>query len=246
MALHQELEAQGQWLFRWRSVLPFLLAPMVALAVAEMHWPFGSAMLHQIWEIACLGISLTGLTVRVIVAGCVPAGTSGRNTRGQCAASLNTTGLYSVTRHPLYLGNYLIGLGAMMAPSVWWLPVIYTISFVAYYERIMFAEEAFLKKRFGERFRNWARVTPAIIPRVSQWHAPRLGFSVRSAMKREYTALFVVVASHGFLGIAGHIIVEHRYLIETKWILILLGASVQYLTLRGVKKHSTFLSVPGR
>lgn len=246
MGLQREFEAQGQWLFRWRGVLPFLFTPMIALAVADMHWPFGSAKVHEIWEHACLGVSIAGLAVRILVAGCVPAGTSGRNTRGQCATSLNTTGLYSLTRHPLYLGNYLIGLGAMMAPSVWWLPVIYSISFAAYYERIMFAEEAFLRKKFGARFSVWAKGTPAFLPAIRRWRAPALGFSVRTAMKREYTALFVVVAIHGAFEIAGHVVVEHRFALETKWIFLLLAGVACYLMLRGLKKHSELLNVSGR
>ncbi|WP_428305703.1 methyltransferase family protein [Lacipirellula sp.] len=246
MGLHREFEAQGQWLFRWRSVLPFLFTPLIVLAVADMHWPFGSARLHTIWEYACLTVSLLGLAIRVFVAGCVPAGTSGRNTKGQCAASLNTTGLYSLTRHPLYLGNYLIGLGAMMTPSVWWLPVIYSISFVAYYERIMFAEEAFLRKQFGVRFSTWAEVTPAFLPNFARWNAPSLGFSVRSAMRREYTALFVIIASHSALEIAGHAVVEHRYVLEAKWAFLLLAGAACYFTLRGLKKYSRLLNVSGR
>ena len=35
MGLQREFEAQGQWLFRWRGILPFLFTPMIALAVAD-------------------------------------------------------------------------------------------------------------------------------------------------------------------------------------------------------------------
>ncbi|MGB8874133.1 MAG: hypothetical protein WCC75_12145, partial [Desulfobaccales bacterium] len=43
--------------------------------------------------------------------GLPPRGTSGRNTQGQVAETLNTTGIYSLVRNPLYLGNFLIWLG---------------------------------------------------------------------------------------------------------------------------------------
>ena len=32
--------------------------------------------------------------------------TSGRNTHDQVADSLNTSGIYSIVRHPLYVGNF--------------------------------------------------------------------------------------------------------------------------------------------
>ncbi len=58
-------------------------------------------------------ISFFGLALRVIVVGHAPYGTSGRNTREQVADTLNTTGMYSIVRHPLYLANYLIILGEL-------------------------------------------------------------------------------------------------------------------------------------
>ena len=35
MGLQREFEVQGQWLFRWRGLLPFLFNPVIALAVAD-------------------------------------------------------------------------------------------------------------------------------------------------------------------------------------------------------------------
>jgi len=59
-------------------------------------FPYGSHRLDQVWEILCLAISLLGLGVRIVTVGYVPKGTSGRNTRGQKANVLNTTGMYSL------------------------------------------------------------------------------------------------------------------------------------------------------
>ena len=88
-----------------------------------------------------------------------------RNTHGQKAEELNTTGVYSIVRHPLYVGNYLIGLGVTLVWLNWWVPVVYTLCFWVYYERIMVAEERFLEQKFGDSFRQWAASTPAFVPR---------------------------------------------------------------------------------
>jgi protein-S-isoprenylcysteine O-methyltransferase Ste14 len=121
MGLRAEMQRQGDWLFRWRSFLPLLFVPPLVVAVHDMHWPLGSHEAHQKWEIVCLAVSLLGLAIRVLTVGCTPKNTSGRNTKdGQVAESLNTSGVYSVVRHPLYLGNFLIGVGAVMLPMEWW------------------------------------------------------------------------------------------------------------------------------
>ena len=52
--------------------------------------------------------------------GFAPRGTSGRNTLGQVAEVLNTSGMYSVVRNPLYLGNFVIWLGLALFIKVWW------------------------------------------------------------------------------------------------------------------------------
>ncbi|NLL27934.1 MAG: DUF1295 domain-containing protein [Bacteroidales bacterium] len=41
----------------------------------------------------------------------IPKGISGKNTEKQIADFLNTKGMYSIVRHPLYLGDFLMWLG---------------------------------------------------------------------------------------------------------------------------------------
>ena len=109
-----------------------------------------------------------------------PAGTSGRNTREQVANTLNRTGIYSVVRHPLYLGNYLIILGFALWPHVWWLIVLTSCFYALYYERIMLAEENFLRQRFGETFEKWSAQTPAFLPKFRGWKPSAVPFCWRT------------------------------------------------------------------
>ena len=161
MALRDELARSGSYLFRWRSYLPLLFMPVLILALEDFSYPGDSELLDNLLEVACGAVAVVGLFLRVLTVGYVPQRTSGRNTKQQHAEILNTTGLYSLVRHPLYLGNFLIWLGLIMFVHTWWLVLIGILSFWLYYERIMFAEEEFLSRRFRAEFEEWAARTPA-------------------------------------------------------------------------------------
>lgn len=247
MALRTELEQQGNWLFRWRSYLPLLFLPVIAAALLQMRqWPLGSFHVHEAWEVVCLVVSFSGLAVRVLAVGYAPAGTSGRGTRGQMAESLNTTGIYSVVRHPLYLGNFLIVLGAVLVPLEWWLALLYVTAFWLYYERIVLAEEAYLYSLYGDEFAEWADQTPAFVPRLSHWIPAELPFSLRTVLKREYTALLVVIGLHAAIELVQHWVIEQRLRFGLPWELLLSGGVMSYLVLRSLKRHTCLLDAPGR
>jgi protein-S-isoprenylcysteine O-methyltransferase Ste14 len=245
MALDDEFRKQGEWLFRWRSFLPIILVPLVAVALSQMkiervnEWTY-------IWDYSCLAVSFLGLFVRVITVGFVPEQTSGRNTRQQVAAQVNTTGIYSIVRHPLYVGNFLIGLGVALVQGVWWLPVIYVLTFWIYYERIMFAEEAFLRQKFGQTYQRWASATPAFFPRFSQWRKPELPFSWLNVLGREYSALMLIILCHAGQEFFERLILDHRVVWEVFWATLLFGGLATYFALRWINRNTKLLRVPGR
>jgi protein-S-isoprenylcysteine O-methyltransferase Ste14 len=220
--------------------------PLIAIALVGMKWPFGNHNYHNIWDIFCFVASFLGLGVRVSTVGYVPLGTSGRNTKQQSATVLNTSGNYSVVRHPLYLGNYLIVLGVVMSPCQWWLPVMVTLLFWLYYERIMMAEETFLHERFGESFVSWATLTPAFVPRISLWRAPAESFSLRSVMRREYTSLLLIILLHFGIEEFEHLSIDHHFVVEPYWTALLAVGVIAYLSLRFLKRRTSLLDVAGR
>ena len=243
MALSEEFREQGEWLFRWRSYLPLVLVALVGIAFQQADLRDSG---NDYWEYVCLGISFLGLLVRVITVGHTPEHTSGRNTKRQIADELNTSGMYSIVRHPLYLGNYLIGLGVSFVLFVWWLPVIYSLIFWLYYERIMFAEEAFLRQKFGDAYLRWAEVTPAFWPRITQWRKPSLPFSWRTVLRREYTGMMVVILCHAGQEFFELLIEDHRIVWEAFWATLLFGGLTIYFVLRWINRSTTILDVPGR
>jgi protein-S-isoprenylcysteine O-methyltransferase Ste14 len=246
MALKDEFIRAGNWLFRWRSFLPLLLLTLFIIGLKDFNYPYGSQKLSILWQMFCLGVSFLGLTIRAVTIGYVPSGTSGRNTRKQVAGSLNTTGMYSIVRHPLYLGNYFIWLGISLFVRRWWLTLIITLIFWLYYERIMFAEEDFLQEKFGDSFSEWAAKTPAFIPRLQNWVKAELPFSFRNVLKREYGGFFAIMAIFTLLEVLSELFRSHQFKLELMWIIIFGLSLAIYLTLRTLKKHTKLLNVEGR
>lgn len=246
MPLRESFEQSGEWLFRRRSYLPLLLFLIVVPAMWGFRYPEGSETLDQFWELFCLAVSLLGLAIRGYAVGTTPSGTSGRNTHGQVASQLNSTGLYSVVRHPLYLGNFFMWLGVALFPRVWWLAVIVSLLFWLYYERIMFAEEEFLRKKFGAEYEEWAMRTPAFVPRFKLWVPAALPFSWRTVLRREYSGFYGVIASLTFLELVSDYFESGHWEIDPMWVGIFGGATVVYLTLMALKRRTRLLTLVGR
>jgi protein-S-isoprenylcysteine O-methyltransferase Ste14 len=246
MTLRELLEQQGDWFFRWRSYVPLVAIIFFALALKDFRYPWDSYRLYVIWSFFCLAVSLLGLGVRLLTAGFIPYGTSGLNTKAQAAVSLNTTGIYSVVRHPLYLGNFFIWLGVALFPATWWFVLLIAGLFGFFYERIMLAEERFLEEKFGDEFREWAAATPAFLPRMDHWRRAALTFSLKTAIKREYNAFFALVSGFYVLTLMGTVIAEGRLHFNPAWTLIFVAGAAIYLTIRYLKKKTDWLKVEGR
>jgi protein-S-isoprenylcysteine O-methyltransferase Ste14 len=246
MGLREEFEATGHWLFRRRGYLPLVLFPMLLVAAGQGGYPRGDHRLDLAWEAVCLFVSLAGLAIRVATVGFVPKDTSGRNTGTPQAESLNTSGLYSVVRHPIYLGNYLMWLGVTLFPRVWWPPVIVSLVFWLYYERIMFAEEEFLRRKFGSVYTAWAAITPAFLPRFARWHRPAERFCLLTVLRREHSSLLALIASLTALEMATDHASTGRLVIDPVWGTAFGVTLVLCVAVRTVKHRTRLLHVDDR
>ena len=253
MILREELEAQGAVLFRWRSFVPFVILPVVVSAAlsSETFADGHAAVLARLYDLCCILISFAGLAVRAYTVACAAPRTSGRNTKEQRADSLNTSGVYSIVRNPLYLGNFIMFLGMLLFIKVWWLIVIATLAYVLYYERIVLAEERFLIDKFGQEYLDWADRTPAMIPVLRLWRRPDCKFSLRIVLRREYNGMFLIVAIFYLLEWADRLLFKHIApdgiitLEEAPgiyWTSFFLFGALLFVVLRSIKKHTTLLN----
>ncbi len=248
MALREEIENQGEWLFQRRSHLPLLLLAVLVPALwsaGALRFPFGETG-AMVYRGLCIVAAFAGLWMRCLTVGFVPGSTSGRNTHGQVADSLNTSCVYSVVRHPLYFGNSLTYVAICAYPGVWWAGLLAVLLLTFYYERIMFREEAFLREKFGQPYLDWADKTPAFFPRFGRWRGGDLSFCLRTVLRREYSGFFAIVVSFTLLRHAMDAIAAGRFVPDRIWLGVFLTGLLIYLSLRTLKRKTRLLHVEGR
>jgi protein-S-isoprenylcysteine O-methyltransferase Ste14 len=138
-----------------------------------------------------LGLSLMGQVIRGITIGLEYIIRGGKD-RKVYAAHLVTTGIFVHCRNPLYVANIAISIGmAVASNSVLFLSVI--IPFILFvYSAIVFAEEDFLRSKFGEPYNEYTR-------KVNRWVPNLKGitktfsshkFAWRRMLLKEYNATF--------------------------------------------------------
>jgi protein-S-isoprenylcysteine O-methyltransferase Ste14 len=241
--ISERMATQGAWLFRHRGILPALLLIPGAWPLVQFKFLGGNPEWQDRWDWICYGISICGLLVRATTVGFVCNGTSGRNVTEQRATELNTTGWYSVCRNPLYLGNFLIMLGIIMVPASIAYVTFCLCCFWTYYERIIAAEELFLRAKFGTSYAEWARITPAFFPRLSGWHSPARCFRWRMILRREYSSVLLIGIAFFLLNILEFAFAEQRLQFELEWAVMLAVSAVIYLSLRSLKRYTGLLNV---
>lgn len=196
MRLSDRMAAQGKWLFSFRSIVPLTLIPLVALALPQSRaaedWLGTTGNL--VFEWAAIGVGLAGLALRCATVMFAPDGSSSRDTHRLSSSALNTTGTYSIVRHPLYLGAGMLWVGAVLSTRVWWLAAVVSLLYWVYIERIMMGEEAYLASTFGDQFTSWAASTPTFIPKFSRWRKPA-GTLQWKRLLSEHNALLALASS---------------------------------------------------
>jgi protein-S-isoprenylcysteine O-methyltransferase Ste14 len=246
MALQQELEKSGSWLFRYRSFVPLLVFPMCVIYLFSSSGLIQAWHSNAIWQWTCLTLSLAGLAIRIATVGYAPEGTSGRNTKYQVAETLTTTGMYSVVRNPLYVGNYFVLLGFLGNFQSLWLVLFMTCLYFLFYERIIMAEEAFLRERFGKTFEQWAERTPGFIPKFSLWTPPSYSFSWPTVFAREYNAFFVITTSFSITDLVFESMAAGKLSMDPFWMGSLIAGVLVFTLLRILKRRILVLKVARR
>jgi protein-S-isoprenylcysteine O-methyltransferase Ste14 len=245
MALVHELENSGNWLFKRRSWLPvfFILAGLLMMFLGNRQ-----AIIYDLRdEMIFLGICIFGQLIRVFTVGFAPKNTSGRNTAGgQIADELNVTGIYSIVRHPLYIGNFLMWLGPVLFIRSVWFTVVFCLVYWLYYERIIFAEEQFLRKKFGEAYDKYSENVKSFIPFGVKYISSKLSFSFRNVVKREHNSFFNVFVVFAVLDLFRNYFLSEKIYMTRIWMWFFIGAAGIWIIIRLIKRFTRWLEVEGR
>ena len=110
------------------------------------------------------------------------------------APELCTSGPYSRTRNPLYIGNMLIYLGIVLIAGGEYLSTLFLIViiyFIFQYSMIISLEEEKLNKLFGPRYKEFCNNVPRIFPRLNPWENSDIKkpLSIKKVIKSEKRTL---------------------------------------------------------
>lgn len=251
MNVVDQMLTDGQRLFRLRSLVPLALVPVVILAL-----PDSSRAAAELGDSGCLivqwiafAVAVTGLLIRCAAVAYAPDGTSSRDTRALRAPSLNTTGMYSMVRHPLYLGAGLMWIGVAMSLRVWWLVVIVALAYWLYVERLMVVEESFLAQTFPMEFPGWAARTRAFLPRLSGW-IPATGSLQIKRLSSEHNGLLTIGIAFPLLQYLENVRQEglpwHEWYSKHHGLMLLFEITVVISIVSAVLRHVPWSSAPPR
>ena len=149
-----------QFFFKYRSYTPIPIAILILYFSLEHspYYPLGLLMLMFGELIRIWAVSYAGGKTR---------------TRKVGAPELCTSGPYSFTRNPLYLGNmfmYIAISNIAGAPNlILMISTVFTF-FIIQYTFIVSLEEETLTTLFGEQYINYKKHVPAIFPRLRPWN----------------------------------------------------------------------------
>lgn len=236
MLLKDKLLHQGNFLFKYRGTLP-ILAIFLSLGVFVYDLSTNSFYTYTPHKWLCLVVGLLGLFIRAHVVGFSADSTSGRNTEEQVAESINSSGLYSLMRNPLYLGNYLMYLSLALWTQNLWLVVVFTLLFYLYYERIIYAEEHFLKNKFGSVYETWAVEIPVFVPRLGPYKKSSSKFNLWKVLRQEkngFFALTLLFAIFEWIELWWN--GELGQIMQNNWTFLAIFGGLTYLILKIFKK----------
>ena len=128
------------------------------------------------------------------------------------APELCTSGPYSRTRNPLYIGNILIYLGVVLIAGGKYLSILFLIViifFIFQYSMIISLEEEKLKKLFNNQYEEFCNNVPRIFPRLKPWKNvdSRKPLNIKKVIKTEkrtlqniFLILSIIFLKNHFIG----------------------------------------------
>ena len=174
--LRQGFGGARPFLARWRVFLGFVFAAVALWLAAPtpMSLPIGAA------------VSVIGESIRLWAAGHL-----------EKSKEVTQSGPYQFTRHPLYLGSSLIGIGFAIAANHPVVAIIVVAYLLLTLTAAMRSEEAHLREKFGDAYDAYVEKRSAPMDRPFSWE--------RALHNREHHTLagllsgFVILALKTYL-----------------------------------------------
>ena len=158
----------------------------------------------------CMGIPIAaaGMLVRIWASGFIE-----RKNR-----KLATAGPFAYVRNPLYVGNFLIGLGIVAIVQNWLTAAVFLIGFIILYRGTVHKEEKELAERFGESYQTYFKAVPRFFPRLTPYPQREIArFQWRLLLKhREIETLLAILLVITGLYLWEELILERHFFWKEK------------------------------
>jgi len=184
------------------------------LTIVYAHYPFDETA-DLIWELGAFSVVLLGLGLRFYMVG-ITAGPG----RPNAANRLDTTGPYSLVRHPLASANLVIAIGLSLFPHGWVLSVVVTVIAVPYYRRRIRRDDDMLRAQFGADFERWAARVPALLPRPFGYVPRERPFEWARITRREYSLAAVILLVPIVIDVAEDFVGTMTLVIDPVWSIV--------------------------
>ena len=234
----------GGFLFKNRGIFPIFLL-IVGILMDYARRPLSLQGSYERWVWVCFMLACAGEAVRVYTVGHTPKGTSGRNTAGQVADSLNTAGIYSVTRNPLYLGNFLIWAAvALLFQNLMFL-VFFLLFFTWFYAIIIRLESGYLYKKHHKQYIDWSGRVPVFFPGIRGFVPNVQKFNLYKVFRKEKNGIVAILGTFAFVRAVRWQIHHHTWpwtAHDKVWAIIGAIGVLQYIAVKILARHTDWLN----
>lgn len=184
----------GNFLFKYRSFTPI---PLI-LGVFLLFKPVKIGKIDLFIDAIGISISIAGEILRILAVGYSFTGTSGRESYLR-ADNLNTTGIYSLTRNPLYIGNFFIFFGLIIVYSNIIALGAFTFFLIFQYYFIILAEENYLALKYGTSYIEYRSRVHRILPSFGKYIPNRNQFDTQKVILKENDSVFNMLVMLGIV-----------------------------------------------
>ena len=139
----------------------FLIPPVAlfyfyTVFAAAFGWPLaGSRRFFQSTTAAWFGVALCVVGVVILIVSLVSFGKSFRvGIDVDKPGRLVTTGIFAVSRNPIYVGFFVFLVGQLLVfPN--WVPLLYLVAAAALFHRQVLREEGFMRQHYGQEYAEY-------------------------------------------------------------------------------------------
>lgn len=213
MALQEEFQKQGYNLISSARAVPLfiLILGYILLGAIETypeHYYFQKSIYEEVYEWACFLVTILGFTIILYTNGYASNTSLSTKLKSDENAVFNTNGAYSVLRHPVYHGTFIMWLGPAFVTGNIFFIISFLLFCCIFFERMLCAEEHYLRKKIGIKYSRWANSVPIVIPIITNFKKPNTPFNWKSSFKKSIGKLSLVMIAFFLFDSMTEILVE--------------------------------------